>query len=68
MKTVCKNWWKLLEVWMLTSSAMKSTGGMDETYMPSILDFGYDKAISVSSLSKDVLYGRNQNRLDRDER
>ena len=26
--------------------------GMDETYMPSILDFGYDKAISVSSLSK----------------
>lgn len=26
--------------------------GMDETYMPSILDFGYDKAISVSSMSK----------------
>ena len=26
--------------------------GMDETYMPSIMDFGYDKAISVSSLSK----------------
>ena len=25
---------------------------MDETYMPSIMDFGYDKAISVSSLSK----------------
>lgn len=26
--------------------------GMDEDYMPSILDYGYDKAISVSSLSK----------------
>ena len=26
--------------------------GMDEDYMPSILDFGYDKAISVSSMSK----------------
>lgn len=26
--------------------------GMDETYMPSIMDFGYDKAISVSSMSK----------------
>lgn len=26
--------------------------GVDETYMPSILDFGYKKAISVSSLSK----------------
>ena len=26
--------------------------GMDETYMPSIVDFGYEKAISVSSLSK----------------
>lgn len=26
--------------------------GMDETYMPSILDLGYDKAISISSMSK----------------
>lgn len=26
--------------------------GLDETYMPSILDYGYDKAISVSSMSK----------------
>jgi aspartate/methionine/tyrosine aminotransferase len=26
--------------------------GMDETYMPSILDYGYEKAIAISSLSK----------------
>ena len=26
--------------------------GLDENYMPSILDFGYDKAVSVASMSK----------------
>ncbi|NCB41153.1 MAG: aminotransferase class I/II-fold pyridoxal phosphate-dependent enzyme [Clostridia bacterium] len=26
--------------------------GLDENYMPSILDYGYDKAIAISSLSK----------------
>jgi len=26
--------------------------GLDENYMPSILDFGYDKAMSISSVSK----------------
>ena len=40
---------KAHDAWVLCDEVYR---GLDENYMPSILDYGYHKAISVSSLSK----------------
>ena len=37
------------DAWILCDEVYR---GLDENYMPSILDYGYHKAISISSMSK----------------
>lgn len=50
------------DAWILCDEVYR---GLDENYMPSILDYGYHKAISISSMSKMYSMAGHPYRLDR---